>query len=74
MAGSLLDDSTDPPRKGGDSTTDLEVLALLAVLNEDGEKARKIVQRMGRGQRAVLSFWLHELETIIDDVQMGNRL
>ena len=52
----------------------LEVQALKAVLIEDGIEARETVKAMGRADRAVLDFWLHELSNIIDDVQMGDRL
>lgn len=65
----LLEDSTDPPERRAP-----ELRALGAIMDEDGDGARKIVRSMSRQSRAVLQFWITELSNVIDDVQMSDRI
>lgn len=47
--------------------------AFAAVVDDDLEQARDIVLALSGQDRAVLSFWLTELSSLVDDTEMARR-
>lgn len=58
----------------GEGDPSPEVQAFMAVIQDDPDTAVRLVADMSGRDRAVLSFWLHELSEIVDAAETARRV